>query len=39
MGSINKVDYQIDESIEVSAAVVLVRLLPVAQQVGVNGSV
>jgi hypothetical protein len=39
MGSINEVDYQIDESIEVSAVVALVRLLPVAQQVGVNGSV
>jgi hypothetical protein len=39
MGSIDEVGYQIDESIEVSAVVALVRSLPVAQQVGVNGSV
>jgi hypothetical protein len=38
-GSIDEVDYRIDESIEVSAVVALVRSLPVAQQVGVNGSV
>jgi hypothetical protein len=37
-GSIDEVDYRIDESIEVSAVVALVRSLPVAQQVGVNGS-
>jgi hypothetical protein len=39
MGSINEVDNRIDESIGVSAVVALVRSLPVAQQVGVNGSV
>jgi hypothetical protein len=36
---IDEVDYQIDESIKVSAVVALVRLLPVAQQVEVDGSV
>jgi hypothetical protein len=39
MGSIDEVDYQIVESIGVSVVVTLVRSLPVAQQVGVNGSV
>jgi hypothetical protein len=39
MGSIVEVDYRIDESIEVSEVVALIRSLPVAQQVGVNGSV
>jgi hypothetical protein len=39
MGSIDEVDYRIDESIEISAVVALVRSLPVTQQVGVNGSV
>jgi hypothetical protein len=38
MWSIDEVDYRIDESIKVSAVVTLVRSLPVAQQVGVNGS-
>jgi hypothetical protein len=38
MGSIDEVDYQIDESIGVSAVVALVRSLPFAQQVRVNGS-
>ena len=38
MGSIDEVDNRIDESIGVSAVVALVRSLPVAQQVGVNGS-
>ena len=37
-GQIDDVDYRIDESIEVSAVVALVRSLPVAQQVEVNGS-
>ena len=37
-GSIDEVDYRIDESIEVSAVVAHVRSLPVAQQVRVNGS-
>ena len=35
----NRRCYRIDESIEVSAVVALVRSLPVAQQVEVNGSV
>jgi hypothetical protein len=39
MGSIDEVDYRIDESIGVSVVVALVRSLPVAQQVGGNGSV
>ncbi len=38
VGLIDEVDYQIDESIGVSAVVALVRSLPVAQQVGVYGS-
>jgi hypothetical protein len=39
MGSIDEVDYRIEESIGVGAVVALVGSLPVAQQVGVNGSV
>jgi hypothetical protein len=39
MGSIDEVDYQIVESIGVSAVVALVRSLPFAQQVRVYGSV